>query len=129
MKALEIEQTSNTPHVQLNQENGTFTFIGKSFPENTADFYEPIVAWLEEYTKKPNQKTDIEMQFDYFNTSSAKMILEVFKRIKAIKLAGSQINIQWKYLSMDEEMQEVGEEYEYMIDIPFQYIEIEDDVE
>ena len=129
MKTLEIKQTSNTPGITLDQTQGRFKFQGKSFPENTADFYEPVLNWLAEYGKTPNKNTTVEMQFDYFNTSSAKMILEVFKKIKEIKDAGSEVLVRWKYLSMDEEMQEVGEEYEYMVDIPFEYIEIEDDFE
>ncbi|MEN9445408.1 MAG: hypothetical protein RIS47_2299 [Bacteroidota bacterium] len=129
MKTLEIKQTSNTPWVLLDKTQNKFRFQGKSFPENTADFYEPVIAWLDGYSKEPNKKTVIEMQFDYFNTSSAKMILEVFKKIKDVKEAGSDVLVRWKYLSMDEEMQEVGEEYEFMVDIPFEYVEIEDDFE
>lgn len=129
MTALEIKQTSNTPLIILNKDDEKFVFQGKSFPENTAEFYEPVINWLSEYSKAPNKSTLIDMQFDYFNTSSAKMILEVFKKVKEIKDAGSDVLVQWKYLSMDEEMQEVGEEYEYMVDVPFEYIEIEEEMD
>ncbi len=129
MKALEIKQTSNTPSIILDKDNGKFEFRGKSFPENTAEFYTPVINWLSEYCKSPNKATVIDMQFDYFNTSSAKMILEVFKKVKEIKDAGSDVLVKWRYLSMDEEMQEVGEEYEYMVDVPFEYIEMEEEEE
>lgn len=129
MKPLQIEQSSNTPLISLNKEAEEFVFLGKSFPENTAEFYGPVIDWLEEYKNAPNKSTVLDMQFDYFNTSSAKMILEVFKKIKEIKEAGSEVLVKWRYLSMDEEMQEVGEEYEYMVDVPFEYIEMEDDDE
>lgn len=126
MKAIDIKQTSNTPLVILDKETGKFVFQGKSFPENTAEFYEPVISWLSEYSKAPNKSTVIDMQFDYFNTSSAKMILEIFKKVKEVKEAGSEVKVLWRYLSMDEEMLEVGEEYEYMVDVPFEYIEIEE---
>ena len=129
MNALDIKQTSNTPLIVLNKEEEKFVFQGKSFPENTAEFYTPVIDWLTEYIKSPNKETVIDMQFDYFNTSSAKMILEVFKKVKEIKDAGSEVLVKWRYLSMDEEMQEVGEEYEYMVDVPFEYIEMEEEEE
>ena len=129
MKPLLIKQTSNTPLIQLDKDQNLFVFQGKSFPENTADFYEPVINWLAEYGQSPNSETLVEMQFDYFNTSSAKMILEIFKKVKEVKDAGSKVLVRWKYLSMDEEMQEVGEEYEYMVDVPFEYVELDDDFE
>ena len=51
MEALKIEGTENTPHIDLNHNDHSLLFEGDSRPENVQQFFNPIIAWLEEYSK------------------------------------------------------------------------------
>ncbi len=97
---------------------------GRSIPENSIDFYKPMVDWLDEYAKNPREKTIVNVQLEYFNTSSSKCILDVFKKLEAINKGKSSVQVNWYYEEDDEDMLEAGEDYESIIRVPFKMIEI-----
>jgi hypothetical protein len=124
MRKIEIEGTAKTPFVKF-EENGQLELKGRSIPENSIEFYEPMVSWLEEYATNPQEKTVLHVQLEYFNTSSSKCILDVFKKLEAIKKAGHDVVIKWYYEEDDEDMLEAGEDYQTIISVPFEMIEAE----
>ena len=97
---------------------------GRSIPENSIEFYKPLVDWLDEYSKKPNDKTEVNIKLEYFNTSSSKCILDVFKKLETIYKDDNNVVINWYYEEDDEDMLEAGEDYESIIRVPFKMIEI-----
>ena len=66
------------------------------------------------------------IQLEYFNTSSSKCILDIFKKLELIYKKGSKVQINWYYEEDDEDMFEAGEDYQSIINIPFSMIEMED---
>jgi len=124
MEPLIIEGTPKTPTVRFDADEGVIEIKGRSIPENSVEFYEPLVNWLEEYKKNPKAKTVVNIQLEYFNTSSSKCILDVFKKLEAIHKAKHEVEINWYYEEDDEDMLEAGEDYESIIRIPFKMIEI-----
>ncbi len=124
MKSIDIEGTSKTPTVSLNAENGVVEINGRSIPENSVEFYKPLVDWLEEYKKLPAEKTTVNIQLEYFNTSSSKCILDVFKKLEDINKGDPEVVINWHYEEDDEDMLEAGEDYESIIRVPFKMIEV-----
>jgi hypothetical protein len=126
MEALTIEGTAKTPNVKFDAGQGTVEIKGRSIPENSIEFYKPLVDWLEEYGKTPAALTKVNIQLEYFNTSSSKCILDVFKKLEAIYKAKNEVIINWYYEEDDEDMLEAGEDYESIIRVPFKMIEIVD---
>jgi hypothetical protein len=126
MENLKIEGTPKTPTIEFNMEDGKLLIRGRSIPENSIEFYKPLVDKLEEYTNKPNGATEVKIQLEYFNTSSSKCILDVFKKLEKIKSNGSDTVIKWYYEEDDEDMLEAGEDYQAIINIPFTMIEMEE---
>ena len=55
MEHLYIEATAHTPEVYFNIDDDKLCLLGRSFPEDAASFYIPVVTWLEnniqEFTK------------------------------------------------------------------------------
>ncbi len=123
METLIIKQQNNTIGIILDKENKKFVFEGRSLPENTVKFFEPVMKWLAEYKKVPADETHINMNFIYFNTSSAKLILEVLQEFDEIRKAGNEVKLTWHYMEEDYDIKEAGEEYESMLSLPFKYIE------
>lgn len=123
---MNIEGTPKTPSITLNPESGIIEIKGRSIPENSIEFYKPIVDWLEDYAKAPKEKTVVNIQLEYFNTSSSKCILDVFKKLENLKKGKNDIVVNWYYEEDDEDMLEAGEDYESIIKVPFKMIEIVD---
>jgi len=126
MESIFIEGTLKTPMVKFDGKTGIVEIKGRSIPENSIEFYKPLVDWLEEYAKKPLEKTQVNVQLEYFNTSSSKCILDVFKKLEAIHKTKHDVVINWYYEEDDEDMLEAGEDYESIIRVPFKMIEIVD---
>jgi hypothetical protein len=124
MEPINIESSPKTPSIKFIQDDGVIEIKGRSIPENSIEFYKPLVDWLEDYAKDPLQKTLVNIQLEYFNTSSSKCILDVFKKLEAIHKSKHDILINWYYEEDDEDMLEAGEDYESIIRVPFKMIEI-----
>jgi len=126
MDNINIEGTPKTPTVVFDSTSGKLEIKGRSIPENSIDFYNPLIIWIDEYSKLPQQHTKVLIQLEYFNTSSSKCLLDVFKKLEAIRVAGNDVNIDWHYEEDDEDMLEAGEDYQAIINIPFKMVEVEE---
>jgi hypothetical protein len=128
METITIPGTPKTPTVDMNVESGIIEIKGRSIPENSIDFYRPVVEWLDKYAESPAQETKVNIQLEYFNTSSSKCILDVFKKLEQVfkKNGDKGVVINWYYEEDDEDMLEAGEDYQSILKIPFKMIELED---
>ncbi len=122
MENLTIEGTPKTPTIKFNPEEGKLLIQGRSIPENSIEFYKPLVDALDGYTGVAN----VDIVLEYFNTSSSKCILDVFKKLEKIKSDGNDVEIRWHYEEDDEDMLEAGEDYQAIINIPFKMVEVEE---
>lgn len=127
MNALVIDGTKQTPEVNFNAETGIIEVGGRSIPENSFEFYNPLLIWLDEYTSNPAAKTIVKIKLEYFNTSSSKYILEIFKKVKVLHTEEKDITVEWYHDEDDEEMMETGEDYQDVTGLPFEIIPIEED--
>jgi len=124
METISIEGTPKTPTITFDINKGFLEIRGRSIPENSIEFYKPLVDWLEKYASKPQMNTNVNIQLEYFNTSSSKCILDVFKKLEAINKSGSQVVINWFYEEDDEDMLEAGEDYQAIINVPFKMVQV-----
>jgi hypothetical protein len=109
--------TEDTPKVVLDKGNSVFEISGRSLPEDAAEFYEPIIAWIEQYQKQANPTTNFMFKLEYFNTASSKLILDVLSALEAI----DGIKVIWYYHEDDEDMEEAGQEFSELVDVPFEF--------
>jgi hypothetical protein len=122
MEPIFIEGTPKTPTVKFDSSQGIIEITGRSNPENSREFYKPLMESLEEYAKNPEDKTIVKIQLEHFNTSSSKCILDVFKMLEVIYKARHEVLINWHY--EDEDILEAGEDYKSFTGIPFKMIEV-----
>jgi len=126
MDNINIEGSAKTPTVEFDSATGKLMIKGRSIPENSIEFYKPLIDWIDNYGKLPKQNTLVSIQLEYFNTSSSKCILDVFKKLEAIRTSGNEVSVDWHYEEDDEDMLEAGEDYQAIINIPFKMIEVEE---
>ena len=119
MEKLSIEGTSKTPTIISDADQGLLEISGRSNPENSVEFYRPVMNWVDAYVQSPSPKTTINIKLEHFNTSSSKMILDIFKRLEPVLEAKHEILVNWYYEDDDEELMEAGETYESMSELPF----------
>lgn len=122
MEPINIKPTPKTPTILLDPAQGIIEIKGRSHPENSAEFYRPIMTWLENYAQKPLEKTTVNIQLELFNTSSSKCILDMFKKLEAMHKANNKVVVNWYYEDDDEDGLDAGENYKYMVGVPFNLI-------
>jgi hypothetical protein len=127
MEQLNIEGTPKTPTIKFDIVKGELLIKGRSIPENSIEFYKPLVDLLEVYTSKPLSSTKVDIQLEYFNTSSSKCILDIFKRLEVLNNNGSNVTIHWHYEEDDEDMLEAGEDYQAIISVPFKMVQTDEE--
>jgi len=71
METIIREGTPKTPFVRFDGEKGLVEIKGRSIPENSVEFYKPLIDWLEKYSAGPVKETYVNIQLEYFNTSSS----------------------------------------------------------
>ncbi len=79
LKGFYIEGTKKTPRIEFNNLSGEMVVSGKSFPENTAKVYEPVLEWIREYIKTHHPTTNFHLRLDYFNSTSLLWIVKIIK--------------------------------------------------
>jgi uncharacterized protein YegL len=122
MEPLIIEATGDTPLVNFNTQTNTFVIAEKSLPANAVEFYEPVIFWITEYLKNPNDNTYFDFKLDYFNTSSSKQIARLLKSMQDAQKK-DKVTIRWFYEEDDTDMLESGMLYAKLIDLEFEFIE------
>lgn len=110
MENLKFEATKYTPEINLDK-NGTISLVGKSYPENTFEFYAPMMKWLEDYFEgTPADKTVVNMEIIYFNSSSSKLFFDFFDLLEE-NSKNNSIEINWVYDEENESAEEAGEDF------------------
>lgn len=121
MEALILEGNSIYPNVIFEPENGYFEISGNSVMEDADFFYTNLLDQLELYSKKPKSFSKFIFNFENFNITSSKRILFILYKLSEIKRAGKTVSIAWFYDKSDDSMLESGKDFEFMVDIPFEY--------
>lgn len=121
MKPLFLEPTEDTPKVFLDGTSGRLLIEGRSFMEDTTPFHQAIISWLRNYFQEPQKATVLDLEIDYLNTSSTKMLIDILFELNKFYIFGNDVTVVWKYYQHDEDMEDLGHELEEMVDIPFQF--------
>ena len=121
MEPIIIEGTPKTPTIKFDSRDGIFEIKGRSIPENSVEFYKPLNEWLDAYMQVPLDKTVVNIKLEYFNTSSSKCILDVFKRLEAIHRSKHDVEINWFYEEDDIDIYERGEYISSTINVPIEF--------
>lgn len=122
MEPISIKGTLKTPTITSDYDKGLIEIKGRSNPENSVEFYRPLINWVLEYSKQPLDKTTVNIQLEHFNTSSSKCILDLFKKLEILHKSSHDVLINWYYEEDDEDLMEAGEIYERMTGLPFKLI-------
>ena len=128
MRKLIIDKTVNSPQVIFDPESNKFQISGESRPPDVAAFYLEILKWFDDYSSYLNKTQEIKdpvifnFDLEYFNSSSAKYILDFCKQIGDVRSKGKNLEIKWHYDKDDLDMLQVGQEMSRISKTPFEYV-------
>ena len=110
-------QAERTPHVVMDPDKGYIEIAGRSLPENSLGFFEPIKDWVDTYEREmKNVPLKVRILLEYFNTSSSKHLLDLLKKFEKITRGGGNVDITWYYYPEDDEMIDSGMEFQALLD-------------
>ena len=113
-----------SPRVNLDPDKGIVELGGRSIPENTESVYRPLIEWIEEYKEQPQEKTVVKIDFEYFNSSSAKYLIRFLEYFSTLKKSGYEVVINWFY--DDDELLEYGEDFQDVLEMKFNFYSSKD---
>ncbi len=124
LEKLELKATRETSGVFLDAETGAFTIEGRSLPENAFAFYTPVIDWLSEYIKNPNNGTHLLLSIEYLNSGSLKQIFRIIYIMEDLMEISHEPKITWRYKKNDLLMLEKGMEFKQFLEIAIDLEEI-----
>jgi len=126
LKQLVIKGTDTTPTVNFDCHSGLLEITGRSLPEDSEEFFKPLLEWVNEYANAPQPETTVNINFVYIKSSSFKIMYDMFKVLEKVHANGNPVAINWYYEEDDDEIREMGTDYSAVINMPFTIIELEE---
>ncbi len=120
MEKLVLQPSKTNPFVCLDPSNKTYQITGKSFPEDAKEVFEPIFNWFQFNLSNIDHKIELEVQTDYFNSTSNRFLLKILRILERYNKAGKEIEIVWHF--EDEEIQNNGIIFSHLVNLPFRFI-------
>lgn len=123
MERMELSATDKTPSVLFDPQQGLIELRGCSIHENADRFFRPLLEQVERYTQHPPPSTLVRFALTYFNSSSAKYILDLLKILDDMYAAGlGKVMVEWHYDDGDLDIEEAGEDYRGLLEMPVKLV-------
>ncbi len=133
MKKLYISPTPTTPEVNFSTEDDIYFIRGISSPEDVRALYYPVIEWIKDLASElingqslrysPENPLTLTVNLEYFNSSSAKFLFDIFNEMKQLIQAGIPVKIEWHHDTEDIDMRDAGNDISLLVGMEFQYIQ------
>jgi hypothetical protein len=108
-----LEATRSTPAVHFDTATLVLEIKGESYPENAAKFFGPMFEWVTSAMALGGTAPVVmNLELAYFNSSSSKILFNLFDILDKAAAAGRTVTINWRYLEENEMALECGEEFQ-----------------
>ena len=113
---IEIQKTGSTPYIIVDEEKGYMKFEGECYHENVLGFFKEINIWLENFLHGSFDILTFDCELQYFNSSTAKLLLNMLFEMDDCAAEGKQIVINWITTANNEIIMECGEDFKEELD-------------
>ncbi|MFH6784309.1 MULTISPECIES: DUF1987 domain-containing protein [Methylobacterium] len=111
MDRIQIPATSRSPLVDFDLAAGHLLLRGESYPEDAAAFYGPLLLALRACLDEGGGPLTFDVALSYFNSSSAKALMNLFLPLEDAAEEGRPVTIRWHYAEGDDTIAEAGEDF------------------
>lgn len=122
MENIIISPNKSTFGIHFNFEKGLLEFSGTSYPDNAADFFEPLCDWVKQLVGNTKKPITVNFKINYFNTSSSKYIFLLLELLSAHHRNNNKLNINWYFFDGEEEMLEAWKEIVDELNLPYNVV-------
>lgn len=122
MNELLINSTQSSPEIRGDWENGILYMKGDSYPENSYELYEDVVAWVNRLLTTTATPLTLELTLVYLNTSSIKVMMDIFDEMEEAFQEGRSVTVTWFYDKENERVAELAEEFKEDCTFPFEIV-------
>ncbi len=119
MSKIELSATTSTPAVTADAQTGNLEMRGDSYPENSFEFFAPIVEWVQDHLKTPNASLDVALHLLYLNTSSVRAMMDIFELLEDAHKSSHAVAVQWFYDEDNDRIAELAKEFKEDCTFPF----------
>lgn len=105
-----VDATARTPKIELNAQAGTLLLAGESYPEDVTQFYGTLNEKLDAYLATSPTALIVSIKLTYFNSSSARALMELMDRLDGAAGGGVTVTIDWYCDPEDDITQEFAED-------------------
>ena len=92
---------------------------GDSYPENSFEFFDPIIQWIEDYLRLRSEALHLELRLVYMNTSSVKAMMDIFDMLEDAHGRGRAVSVAWYYDPRNERVLDLADEFREDCSFPF----------
>ena len=121
MNRLEIAEGGNTPHIFFDAESGVFKIEGKSFPEDSKEFYRPVVEWFDKFKSNLPATFNLSINLFYLSSSSIISVKQILMKLIEFQSQGAKVEVTWYYDEDDDDIKKTGEDYMKITKLPFRF--------
>ncbi|SFN05280.1 protein of unknown function [Formivibrio citricus] len=93
---------------------------GDSYPENSFEFFGPVIDWVERFLKDSSMPLKLELKLVYMNTSSVKAMMDIFDLLEDAYTQGRQVSVNWFYDPRNERVLDLADEFREDCSFPFE---------
>jgi hypothetical protein len=120
-----IPATERSPEIDFRFDANHLALRGEAYPEDAAAFFGPLLKALAAHCESAcGQALTVEFQLDYFNTSSAKALMNMIQLLELAASRGAQVTVRWIFQEDDEVIREFGQDFSTELEhVHFQLVE------
>ncbi|MCU0753666.1 MAG: biofilm regulation phosphoprotein SiaC [Xanthomonadales bacterium] len=120
MTELRIPGSLSSPTIHCSSQPPRLYMQGDSYPENAFDLYQPVLQWLQAHLSAADATLNMELELVYLNTSSVRVMMDVFDLLEEAHREGKQVVVRWYYDPRNERVAELAEEFREDLSLPFE---------
>lgn len=125
MESLIIAGTQETPQINFDSTTGRFSIVGRSYPSDTAEFYQPINTWLNKFIVNHPPSIVLEINIEYFHSVSVKFLSNIIKKIIALESPTTTVSVIWYFEDDDDDNIDLGKSLERETKSQFTFMALE----
>lgn len=122
MNRLELSATASTPAVLADPEQGLLELRGDSYPENSFQFFSPLLEWVQTYLRDQTRALRLDLHLLYLNTSSVKVMMDLFDLLENAHQDSQSVGVVWYYAPENGRIAELAEEFKEDCTFPFEIV-------
>ena len=120
MSNIELSATASTPAVKADAAANSLEMRGDSYPENSFEFFAPLVEWVQDHFKTPDATLRVDLYLLYLNTSSVRAMMDIFELLEEAHDDDHGVEVRWFYDEDNDRIAELAEEFKEDCSFPFE---------